>query len=159
MLASFSERTSCPCASSRWSVMRLSRSARGGGKRQKKGGGGKPPAARQRSPQGRRLFTGGRASRDRRCQRRRVDEDRARHQRGREVVVRDRHGPAAATGREADDAEVVPGRDAEVDRTRGGRRGARGGRGVLDRVGEIRLFGGHQVPKVRLHRGDRKSVV
>jgi len=25
---------------------------------------------------------------------------------------------------------------------------------VLDRVGEVRLFGGHQVPKVRLHRGD-----
>src|SRR5438034_426859 len=67
---------------------------------------------------------------------------------------RDRHGPAAVTGREADGAEVVPGRDAEVDRTRGGRRGARRGRAVLDRVGEVRLFGGHQVPKVRLHRGD-----
>src|SRR5438309_3074501 len=62
------------------------------------------------------------------------------------------------TGREADGAEVVPGRDAEVDRTRGGRRGARRGRAVLDRVGEVRLFGGHQVPKVRLHRGDRKST-
>src|SRR2546425_7565839 len=41
------------------------------------------------------------------------------------TLFRSRHGPAAATGREADDAEVVPGRDAEVDRTRGGRRGAR----------------------------------
>src|SRR5438105_9829814 len=58
------------------------------------------------------------------------------------------------TGREADGAEVVPGRDAEVDRTRGGRRGARRGRAVLDRVGEVRLFGGHQVPKVRLHDGE-----
>src|SRR3989440_7716071 len=74
------------------------------------------------SSQGRRLLTGGRAFRDRRCQHRCVDEDRALHQRGRQVVVRDRHAPAAATGREADDAEVVPGRDAEVDRTRGGRR-------------------------------------
>src|SRR2546427_6491085 len=72
----------------------------------------------------------------------------------RSVVVRDRHAPAAVTGREADGAEVVPGRDTEVDRTRGGRRGARRGRGVLDRVGEVRLFGGLQVPKVRLHRGD-----
>src|SRR5216117_3968551 len=88
------------------------------------------------SPQGRRLATGGRAFRDCRCQRRRVDEDRAPHQRGRQVVVRDRHGPAAVTGREADGAEVVPGRDAEVDRTRGGRCGARRGRAVLDRVGK-----------------------
>src|SRR5712691_702421 len=59
------------------------------------------------SSQGRRLLTGGRAFRDRRCQHRCVDEDRALHQRGRQVVVRDRHAPAAATGREADDAVVA----------------------------------------------------
>src|SRR5229473_2956709 len=100
------------------------------------------------------LLTGGRAFRDRRCQRRRVDIDGAGHQRGRQVVVRDRHAPPAVTGREADGAELVAGRDAKVDRTRGGRRGARHSRAVLDRVGEVRLFGGHHVPKVRLHGGD-----
>src|SRR5438552_18902747 len=82
-----------------------------------------------------RLLTGGCAFRDGRCQHRRVDEDRARHQRGRRSEERRGGKEGGVTGREADEEEVVPGRDAEVDRTRGGRRGARRGRGVIDRVG------------------------
>src|SRR5437764_1863939 len=79
---------------------------------------------------------------------------RARHQRGRQVVVRDRHGPAAVTGREADGAEVVPGRDADGKSTRVNSRHRCSSYAVLCREEEVRLFGRHQVPKVRLNRGD-----
>src|SRR2546422_7425434 len=41
---------------------------------------------------------------------------------------RDRHAPATVTGREADGAEVVPGRDAEVDREQPRHRRPRGRR-------------------------------
>src|SRR4029077_750865 len=51
-------------------------------------------------------------------------------------------------------SQPIAGRHAEVHGARGGRGGARRGGAVLDRVGEERFLGGHQVPKVRLHRGD-----
>src|SRR3989442_1290259 len=44
------------------------------------------------------------------------------------------------------------------DTTRGGERGAQVG-GVLHRVGEIRLFGGHEVPEIRLHRSQIRLLL
>src|SRR5213078_4264869 len=44
------------------------------------------------------------------------------------------------------------------DTTCGGERGAQVG-GVLHRVGEIRLFGGHEVPEIRLHRSQIRLLL
>src|SRR5207249_1473667 len=106
------------------------------------------------------LLTGRRAfrSRDTRRISALVDEDRARHLRATgQVVVRHRRIPPTAGDVQSD--EVVAGRGAPAHLTRDGRTGhatdlAGDVGAVLDRVGEERLFGRHEVTKVALHRCD-----
>src|SRR6266567_59578 len=76
------------------------------------------------------------------------------------IEVRDaRRPPRLRAGPDLRGGQGVAGRGAERHRARGRRVGTGNDRAVLHRVGEIRLFGSHEVTKVRLHRGDVRLLL